>query len=48
MIWLNDERMEVSPGTFVITPGTIKEHEDPSVTEAAKATSENSPNKQRE
>jgi len=31
-IWLNDERMEVSPGTFVIAPGTIKERreeEDP-------------------
>ena len=26
-IWLNDERMEVSPGTFVISPGTIKERD---------------------
>lgn len=26
-IWLNDERMEVSPGTFVIAPGTIRDQE---------------------
>ncbi len=28
-IWLNDERMEVSPGTFVIAPETIKERQEP-------------------
>ena len=26
-IWLNDERMEVSPGTFVIAPETLRERE---------------------
>jgi len=26
-IWLNDERMEVSPGTFVIAPETIKDRQ---------------------
>ncbi len=28
-IWLNDERMEVSPGMFVIAPETIKERQEP-------------------
>ena len=47
VIWLNDERMEVSPGVFVITPGTIKEQETPVPVAdgASRQTSENSPNK---
>lgn len=49
VIWLNDERMEVSPGTFVITPGTIKEREETPVADGApQQASENNPNKQRE